>query len=92
MKELSSKEVRTLKAQGAHLEAVTVIGKRGITEQNTQLIELALQKDSLIKVSIRPNAFEDRKQAAKDIAAKFQAQLIKQIGSAILLYRLADED
>lgn len=92
MPSLSSKEIRQLRTQSAQLTAITVIGKRGITPEVDKLIKASLQKNNLIKVTVRPNAFDDRKAEAVKMAERYNAVLVRQIGGSIILYRIPEED
>ena len=92
MQKLSSKEIRELRTQSAQLEPITVIGKRGLTPEVDTLILNALEKKNLIKVTIRTNAFDDRKSEAIKMAEKYNAVLVRQIGSSLILYRVPSED
>ncbi|WDE98336.1 YhbY family RNA-binding protein [Lentisphaera profundi] len=87
MKKLSGSEARACRAQGAKLQASAVIGKRGLTDENIKIIEQAFLKQSLVKVTIRKKAFEEPKKAIAEIAEKFDATIVQQLGSALLLYK-----
>ena len=91
MKTLSGSEARALRAKGAKLEAAAVIGKKGLTEENIKIIETAFLKNDLIKITIRKSAFDDPKQEAKNIAERFDSQIVQHLGSALLLFR-SEED
>ena len=85
MKKLTGSEARALRAKGAKMDAVTLIGKKGLTEENIKIIKQAFVKSSLIKISINKNAFEDRKAESAKIAAQFNAIVVQQLGSSLLL-------
>ena len=91
MKKLSGSEARALRAKGAKLEASAVIGRKGLSEENIKIIETALLKNDLIKITIRKNAFDDPKQEAKNIAERFDSQIVQHLGSSLLLYRSENE-
>ncbi len=93
MKKLTGSEARALRAKGTKMDAVTLIGKRGLTDENIKIIKQAFTKSSLVKISINKNAFEDRKAGAIKIAEQFSAILVQQLGSSLLLLQVdQDED
>ena len=91
MKKLSGSEARALRAKGSKLEATTVLGKRGLTEENLKIISQAFLKQDLIKITIRKSAFENPKQEAEKIAEKFGAVIVQQLGSALLLFKTSED-
>ena len=92
MKKLTGSEARALRAKGAKMDAITVIGKRGLTEENIKIIKQAFLKSPLVKISINKNAFDDRKAESEKIAQQFNALVVQQLGSSLLLLQVDQED
>ncbi len=83
------KSGKELVAKAKLLEPVLRIGKSGLTENVITEIKKQLQKKKLIKIKFLKPALvdKDRKELAKEIAEKTEAELIHQVGFVIVLYR-----
>jgi RNA-binding protein len=92
MKKLSGSEARALRARGSKLEASATIGKRGLTEENVNIINDAFLKQDLVKITIRKSAFENPKEEIEKIAKQFEAIIVQKLGSSLLLFKLSSED
>lgn len=74
------------------MDAIFQIGKGGITENMCIAIASALEARELIKISVLDNSSEDVKQAANDIAAITDAELVAVIGRKIVLFKQAEKE
>lgn len=71
------------------LEPSVRIGKDGITYSTVKEVEKLLKKRKLIKVKFLKTALEksDKKEIAKQLAAKTKSSIIQQVGFVVVLYR-----
>jgi putative YhbY family RNA-binding protein len=80
-----------LRKEATSLEPVAWIGKKGITKEVKLEIEKQLNDKHLIKVKVLRGFLEenelDKKTVAKELAADLKADLIQQVGFAIVLFK-----
>ena len=84
---LSSKERASLRAEAHHLTASVHVGQHGVTDALRQTIDDALRTHELVKVQFSKNADVGPKDAANDLAAALQADVVQVIGRTLTLYR-----
>lgn len=89
---LTSKERSRLRAQGNKLRPQVWIGKEGITEGTLVNLNNALQTRDLLKVKLQENCPTEKREAAKTIADKLEAEVVQIIGNTILLFRPIPEE
>jgi len=89
---LNSKQRAALKSMASRMDAIFQIGKGGINENMCVAISSALEARELIKISVLDNSSEDVKQAANDIAAITDAELVAVIGRKIILFKQAEKE
>ena len=88
---LSSAQTRALRAKAHHLRPVVLVGDAGITPGVVAETARALDDHELIKVRI---AAEDRdafREAAHDLSAQLDAELVQTVGRIAVLYREAGD-
>ena len=86
------KQRRYLRGLGVNLDAVVFIGKEGITEAVLAELRRVLKKRELVKVRLLDNVDGDRKDVARELAAKAEAELIQVLGRTALLWRRNEEN
>jgi RNA-binding protein len=84
---LTSKERAALRAEAHHLSATVHVGQHGITDAVLQTIDDALRTRELVKIQFSKNAETDAKEAANQIAASSNADVVQVIGKTATLYR-----
>ncbi len=84
---LSSSTKKALKAQAHHLNAVILIGQKGITPALLQEIDIALEHHELMKIRVQQGDKELREQFAQEIATELTAEYIAHIGRVLVFYR-----
>ena len=84
---LSGKQNKFLRSLGHHLTQTVIVGKEGITDNLIKSCNESLNSRELIKVKLGQNCPVEKKEAAKEIAAKTVSHLIQLIGKTVLLYR-----
>jgi RNA-binding protein len=89
---LNGKQRRHLRGLGHALEPVVQVGKEGVSDAVTEACSVALERHELIKVKLGQSAPEDRHEAANELAARTDSELVQVLGRAILLYRKHPED
>ncbi len=88
---LNSKQRATLKSIASRMDAIFQIGKGGINENMCAAIADALEARELIKISVLDNSSEDVKEAARDLAAITESEVVAVIGRKIILYKQAEK-
>lgn len=83
---LSNREVRELKGRAQRLNAVTKLGKGGMSAEFIAGVDRELTHHGLIKVKLT-ELKEQRFEIAEQIAGHTQAYLIGVIGHVVVLYR-----
>jgi RNA-binding protein len=84
---ISTRARAHLRSLAHHLEPVSQIGHDGLTEALIESIAVLLERHELIKVKVGQGYEGDRREAAREIAAKLGADLTQIIGRVIVLYR-----
>ena len=88
MKNLTSAQIRFLRAQAHHLKPVVMVGDKGLTENVLAEVEQALEVHELIKVGVAAER-EEREEAAQIMSAESGAHVVQIIGKMVVLYRPA---
>ena len=84
--ELNSKQTRHLRRLAHHLDAVVIVGDRGMTSEVIRATDEALNSHELIKVRIRGDRI-DVKGHANTLRTELGAALVQIIGKIAILYR-----
>jgi RNA-binding protein len=84
---LSSKQRAELRAQAHHLSVMVHIGHQGLTETARQTLDDALRTKELVKIQFAKNFDGKPKEAANDVAAQMNADIVQAIGRTATLYR-----
>lgn len=84
---LTSKQVSHLKSQAHHLQPIFQIGKKGLSTEQINQINDALEKRELIKISLLQSNLERPKETAEIIADQSGANIIQVIGKVIVLFK-----
>lgn len=83
---LSNREIRDLKARAQHLNAVTKLGRSGLSPEFLAAVDVELNHHGLIKIKLTEQK-DQRYELADQIAQKTASQLICVIGHVIVIYR-----
>jgi RNA-binding protein len=84
---LSSKERAEMRAQAHHLQVMVHVGHQGATESLKQALDEAFTTRELVKVQFSKNADVKAKDAANELAASVDAEVVQTIGRTATLYR-----
>jgi RNA-binding protein len=86
MTDLPNSELRRLKAAAQHLEPSVRLGKNGITGELLATLDVALERQELVKV--RLEAFKEQKRAlARELATRSGSHLVMEVGHVVVLFR-----
>ena len=88
---LSSRQRAELRAQAHHLQVMIHVGHQGATESLKQALDEAFSTRELVKVQFSKNADVKAKDAANDLAASVDAEIVQTIGRTATLYRYNPE-
>jgi RNA-binding protein len=86
---LSPQDRKRLKAIGHHLNAILILGDKGLTESFTEELNLRLEDHELIKVRVNAESREDRREIVTTLCEAGGCELVQQIGKIAVLYRAA---
>lgn len=84
---LTSKQRSYLKSIAAGIEPTFQIGKGGINDAQVAQIDDYLRAHELIKIKCLDNSLITSREAAEEIAAKINAEVVITIGSKAVLYK-----
>lgn len=86
---LTSKQVRTLRAESHRLKLkpVVMVGQNGLTENVWNELEQAIDHHELLKVRLPAVDKGDRKALLESIEQRLKADLIQTIGHIAVFYR-----
>lgn len=84
---LNSRQIRYLKGLANSLESKYQIGKNEVGDSTTALLDKALTKHELIKVSVNPSVADDKKAIAEALIEPLHCELIQIVGNVITLFR-----
>lgn len=84
---ISSKERAGLRARAHHLSAAVHVGHQGVTAALLQSLDDALRAHELVKVQLQKEGETDARDAAAELAASLNAEVIQVIGRTTTLYR-----
>ena len=85
---MTSKERAALRAHAHHLSPTVHVGQHGLTRALVHSLDDALRTHELVKVQLVKNADVTAKEAANELAAAVQADVVQVIGRTTTLYRL----
>lgn len=83
---LSTSQKRFLRGMTHHINPVVMVGDKGLTENVLEELEVALNHHELIKVKLRTDR-DTRRDQSKEIAEKFAAEIVHQIGQVTCFFR-----
>jgi len=84
---LNPAERKVLRARAHKLEAVVMIGGKGLTDEVIAEIDRALAAHELIKVRAAGLGREAREQALSAICQKTAAEPVQQVGKIFVIFR-----
>ena len=84
---ITGKERAALRAHAHHLSATVHVGQHGLTHALVHSLDDALRTHELVKVQLVRNADVSTKEAANQLAAAVQAEVVQVIGRTTTLYR-----
>jgi RNA-binding protein len=86
---MDTKKMLELKGQASKLEAITHIGKNGVTPTLIEEIKRQLKDNKLIKVKLLKSAVEEmpRAEIAKALAGQTGSEIIEVKGNTVVLFK-----
>lgn len=84
---LSSKERASLRGEAHKLTAAVHIGQHGVTDPVRETVDDALRTHELVKIQFTKNADVTVREAANELAAALDADVVQVIGKTATLYR-----
>lgn len=87
MLQLTSAQVRELRAQAHGLNPVVSISENGLTDSVLKEIDLSLTAHGLIKVRVYGDSREDRLSYLERICSELSAAAVQHIGKLLVIYR-----
>ena len=84
---LNSKQIKYLKSLANTLEAKYQIGKNNITDNTIELLDNALKKNELIKVSVNSSVKEEKEEISQILKNRLYCEVVQIVGNVITLFR-----
>ncbi|MDD6302757.1 MAG: YhbY family RNA-binding protein [Bacillales bacterium] len=84
---LSKKQIKYLRGLANPLDAKYQIGKRELSKEQIDMLDKALIKHELIKISVNRSVVSLKEEIAGELSECLHAELIQIIGSVIVLFR-----
>ena len=86
---MDTKKILELRGMAARIEAVTHVGKNGVTPAILEEIKRQLKADKLVKVKVLKSALEaqPREEIAKQLAGGTGAELVEVKGNTVVLFK-----
>ena len=88
---LTGKQIRTLRGLAHHLDPIVYVGKADITETLVKQTDEALEAHELIKVGVQDTSDLETREAADQLAAQTNSEVVQVIGHRFALYRLSNK-
>ena len=85
---LSKNQAKFLRAKCHDLQAVILLGQKGLTEEVLNELEIALTHHELVKIKLSVDDREARKQMIAEICDKSQSLEVQSIGKTLTVYRV----
>ena len=86
---MEKKKLLELRGQAAKIEALTHVGKNGITPSLIEEINRQLKDNKLVKIKLLKSAIEEkpREDVGEELAQETHAELIEVKGNTVVLYK-----
>ena len=84
---ITSKQRAYLRSLATNLDTIFQIGKGGVTEEICLQLSNALEARELIKVRVLDNSGYTAKEAASEISAAIDCDVVACVGTKFVLYR-----
>ncbi len=84
---ITTKQRAQLRGLANGISTILQVGKSGVTEATVQEAELAIAARELIKGRVLENAPVTPREAAQQLAAEINADVVQVIGTRFVLYR-----
>ncbi|MGK5091833.1 ribosome assembly RNA-binding protein YhbY [Deltaproteobacteria bacterium TL4] len=89
---MKGKQKRYLKGLAHSMNPLVRIGKQGLSEAVCKQIQQCLLEHELIKIKVLESSPLDRKECAKAISERIEAEVVQVIGHVIVLYQAHPEE
>lgn len=84
---LTSKQRARLRAYANKMDTILQIGKDGIAETLIRQVDDALTAREMIKIRVLETAPLNAREAAEELAAETESDVVQVIGTRVVLYR-----
>ena len=88
---LTSKQRAYLRSMASTYDTIMQVGKGGVTPNIVKTISDALEARELIKLRVLENSDYTPREAAEEIAAAVNAEVVSVIGTKFVLYRESEK-
>ena len=88
---LNSKQRARLRSYASSIDATTIIGKDGLTDNVLDQIDKQLFSHEIVKVSVLEGAEESARDYLKQTAEKLKAEEVCFIGRKFVVYRMSNK-
>ncbi len=88
---MTSKQRAYLKKLATNIDTIFQVGKGDISENMVIQISNALEARELIKLRVLDNSLYSAREAAEEIAARTNSEVVIVIGTRFVLYRVSEK-
>jgi len=88
---LNSKQRAKLRSYASAIDATTIIGKDGLTDNVLEQIDKQLFSHEMVKVSVLEGAEESAKDYLRQTAERLRAEEVCSIGRKYVVYRMSNK-
>jgi len=92
MKRLTNNQKKYLRTLAHDLKPVVMIGQHGLSEAVLSELDSTMKKHELLKIKIRADDRNKKKEMADKIIKLSEAFLVQIIGSVLIIYRPFEEN
>ena len=89
---LNSKQIKYLKSLANTIEAKYQIGKNNISDNTIELLDNALKKNELIKVSVNASVKEEKEEISIVLKDRLYCEVVQIVGNVITQFRKNHKD
>ena len=84
---LTSKQRAQLRSLASNMDVIMQVGTSGVTEAMAKTVSDAREARELIKMRVLENSGEEVRDAAEQLAAATNSEVVAVIGKCLILYR-----
>lgn len=89
---ITTKQRAELKSIAANITPAFQVGKGGVNDAQVAQIDDYLRVHEIVKIKVLDNSLYNAREAAEEISAKINAEVVQVIGSKAVLYKRNEKE